>query len=314
MRIFLTGATGFLGSCLLRSLLSDGRSYQICICLRDSMSAWRIRDLLDKVEVQIADLSKFDSTAKALARFRPDVVAHLAWNGVQNTDRNAVEQWRNVPQVLELIECAHRVGVKTFVGLGSQAEYGRVTARIDEQTQMHPTTLYGMSKLAAGQLGAVVSQHFGMRFVWLRLFSSYGPGDNPGWMIPYLINTLLAGEYPKLTLAEQKWDYIFVKDVAAAIEAVIQSPSAHGFFNLGSGNARPLRHIIEQIRDLIDPGLPLGFGERPYRQDQVMYLEADISALNQATGWRPMWSYDDGLRETIAWHRENSLDLNRERI
>jgi nucleoside-diphosphate-sugar epimerase len=137
----------------------------------------------------------------------------------------------------------------------------------------------------------------------LRLFSSYGPGDNPSWMITGLIDRLLHGERPRLTLGEQRWDYLHVRDVARALVAVLETPTATGPFNLGSGVALPLRDIMESVRDMIDPRLPLGIGEIPYRPDQVMHLEADPSRLMEATGWRPQTPLADGLRETIAWHR-----------
>jgi nucleoside-diphosphate-sugar epimerase len=80
---------------------------------------------------------------------------------------------------------------------------------------------------------------------------------------------------------------------------------AHGVFNLGSGVAHKLADIVTTLRDLIDPSLPLGFGEVPYRQDQVMYLEADITRLTAATGWTPRVPLEVGLREVVDWLRTN---------
>ena len=136
---------------------------------------------------------------------------------------------------------------------------------------------------------------------WLRLFSSYGPMDQQDWLIPYLINSLLKGESPNLTLAEQVWDYIHVADVASAIALMIDKPNVHGVFNLGSGNAVPLKSIIEKTRDLINPLTLLNFGAVPYREDQVMHLEANIDLLTNATGWRPIVDINEGLLETVNW-------------
>jgi UDP-glucose 4-epimerase len=146
---------------------------------------------------------------------------------------------------------------------------------------------------------------YDMRFVWLRLFSAYGPGDDPGWMIPYVILTLLRGERPALTAGEQRWDYLFVEDAAEAICRVSIRPDAQGVFNLGSGEAHTVRSIVELVRDLIDPDLPLGFGEVPYRPDQIMHLQAEILRLGEATGWSPQVGLDEGLRRTVDWYREN---------
>src|SRR5436853_4032228 len=123
-------------------------------------------------------------------------------------------------------------------------------------------------------------------------------------MIPYLILGLLRGEKPALTACEQKWDYLFGPDAADAIWSVLQAPSATGVFNLGSGSVASLRKIVETIRDAINPKLQLGIGEVPYRPDQVMHLEADISRLTQATGWTPATALEEGLRRTVAWHAD----------
>jgi nucleoside-diphosphate-sugar epimerase len=123
------------------------------------------------------------------------------------------------------------------------------------------------------------------------------------WMIPYLIRTLQKGEKPSLTACEQRWDYLFATDAAEAIWQTAVSPAAHGVFNLGSGQVYTLRQIVEQIRDNIDPKLPLGFGEVEYRPDQVMHLEADISRLTAATGWAPGTPIDRGIELDVQWHR-----------
>jgi nucleoside-diphosphate-sugar epimerase len=128
--------------------------------------------------------------------------------------------------------------------------------------------------------------------------------DNPAWMIPYVTRLLLEGGKPSLTKAEQVWDYIYVEDVASAILAVLETSNATGLFNLGSGKAVALRLIIEKIRERINSNLPLGFGDLPYRSDQVMHLEADITRLTNVTGWLPNVTLDTGLRKTIDWYAQ----------
>jgi nucleoside-diphosphate-sugar epimerase len=246
-----------------------------------------------------------NSAEAAIAKFAPDTVIHLAWYGVANRYRNDPLQLDNLHSCRELLRIAHRVGVSHWIGLGSQAEYGPWDQQIDEETPTQPTTLYGATKLCAFLLAKHLSTQFEMRFIWLRLFSAYGPVDDQGWMIPYLILSLLQGERPSLTEGTQYWDYLYVTDVADAIYLTAATPDASGVFNLGSGKAYSIRAIIERIRDMIDPSLPLGFGEVPYRPDQIMHLQADISRLQQATGWSPQVSLDEGLRRTVESFREN---------
>jgi nucleoside-diphosphate-sugar epimerase len=128
-------------------------------------------------------------------------------------------------------------------------------------------------------------------------------------MIQYLISALLRSERPSLTRCEQRWDYIFVDDVADALIRVVEA-NATGLFNLGAGIAYPLREVVEKIRDLIDPRLDLGLGEVPYRADQVMHLEADISDLQRETGWQPRVSLEDGIRQTVQFAQKQLLARN----
>ncbi len=301
MRIFLTGASGFVGSFVLRHLLHSD-IHEVAILTHRPEKAWRIKNLFPDVHLIEADLSNLNPIEAALQDFQPQAFVHLAWQGVAGSERNNPAQWRNLPATLELVEMASRVGAKHWIGLGSQAEYGPCQNKVDETALTKPTTLYGTAKLSSCLLSEKLCQELNIRHAWLRLFSAYGPTDNPDWLIPYLIRTLLAKQRPSLTAAEQLWDYIYVEDVASAITAILENNDASGVFNLGSGSALSLRTIIEKIRDFIDPELALGFGEAAYRPDQVMHLEADISRLTVMTGWRPVIHIDTGLKQTIAWY------------
>ncbi len=303
MRILVTGGTGAVGSHVVRNLVC--RNDEVALLARAESSTWRIDDVVSNVRVVHGHLEHPVSYRDGLRAFAPQVVIHLAWSGVLGKHRNDCEQaLLNIPGTLSLLAEAKDAGATAFVGLGSQAEYGALQRVITEAMPTEPTTLYGASKLAAYTLCKTYCSIHEMRFAWLRLFSSYGPADNAEWMIPYLILELLRGARPGLTAGEQRWDYLYQADAADAIATVAHNDFAEGAFNLGSGNARSLRSTIEFIRDAIDPALPLGWGEVPYRPDQVMHLEADISRL-KALGWQPVTALEDGLNNTVEWFRDN---------
>ena len=300
MRALVTGATGFIGSYLTELLVRQGEP--VAVLCRPGSNTWRIREVLPQVTQISGDLLDLPAVASQIRDFAPDTVFHLAWYGVGNSYRNDEDQVdKNLYSSLALARLARDLGCATWLGIGSQAEYGPQNRAIDETAPANPTTLYGTAKLCVYLLLRQLLAGSRTRLVWMRLFSSYGPKDNPEWMIPYLIQSLLRGEKPALTAGEQKWDYLYVSDVARALYLAGVTTAAAGVFNVGSGRAETLRSIIERIRDYIDPELPLGFGQVPYRPDQVMHLQADTSRLQEQTGWQPQVGLADGLRQTIAW-------------
>jgi UDP-glucose 4-epimerase len=303
MRVLITGASGFVGAAVVRAAVAGG--HEVAALFRPNGSTERLAALSGQFVPVPVDLSDNRGVIAALARCRPEAIVHTAWWGVANGDRFDANQYeQNIAASSALVTAAGDIGVKHFVGLGSQGEYG-AGSEMKEEVLPAPTTLYGASKVAALFLTRQIAAQFGVRHAWLRLFSTYGPGDNGGWLIPMLIAELMAGRRPKTTLGTQKWDYLHVDDVARAILSTTVTPTAEGVFNLGSGTAVPVRRIVERIGELVAPDIELVFGEIPFRPDQVMQMRADISKLHAATGWRPTISMDAGLEQTVAWYKEH---------
>ncbi len=305
LRCLVTGASGFIGSHLVRFLLDQG--CQVSILVRSETNLWRIRDVLQDLQVITGDLAHVEQIGEELRGSAPDIIFHLAWYGVAGARRNDVSQIsQNLYGSLNLMRVASQVGCGCWVGLGSQAEYGIHNTVISEESLPRPQTLYGVTKLCTGLLGQKLCEEYGIRFVWLRLFAAFGPMDSPQYLIPYVINSLLRGEQPALTSGEQRWDYAYINDVVTAIWRVAANPQVKGIFNLGSGTAVRVRDIVECISDLTNPNLQVRFGDLPYPPDQIMLLQADIRRLREAIHWEPTVSLEKGLRETVAWYKRKS--------
>jgi nucleoside-diphosphate-sugar epimerase len=302
MRMFLTGGTGFIGAETLRLALEAG--HEMLVHVRPHSAEQRLVPFAGRLERLDLDLNDGRTLAAALTRYRPEVVLHLAWSGVANNARFDRRQFaENIEPSCTLVEAAAAAGVGAFIGMGSQGEYGAGSA-MREDSLPGPTSLYGAAKIATLYLTQQLAAQAGMRHAWLRLFSTYGPGDNDGWLIPMLVTEMLAGRRPRTTLGTQYWDWLHVEDVARGVLAVATTPTAAGVFNLGSGRASRVRDVVERIRDLAAPGMELVFGEIPFRPDQVMYMQANISRLSEATGWKPRIAIEQGLEATVAWYKD----------
>lgn len=299
MKVLITGATGFVGAATVRRALLAG--HEVAVLIRPSATTGRLAPVLNRVRVLSADLRDEAATADAIAAARPEAVLHLAWSGVANSARNDPAQIHdNIGPTCRLLQLCAGAGVRKFVGLGSQAEYGPLDRTIREDDTPAPTTLYGVSKLSTAMLCDTLAAQLGIEFAWLRLFSTYGPGDSDVWLIPSIIRQLLLGQRPKTTAGTQVWDYLFVDDVADGVLATAVAAAARGRLNLGSGMPVQIRQLIETIRDMIDPAAEIGFGEIPFRPDQVMHMQADNSRLRRLSGWAPQVHLRDGLARTIA--------------
>jgi nucleoside-diphosphate-sugar epimerase len=304
MRCLVTGASGHIGSHLVRCLLSNGA--EVAIFIRPTSNLWRLEDVVCRVKVIKGDLTEIKESNAAIREFAPETVFHLAWSGVGARDRNEITQLtQNLYGSIELLRLAVESGCKRWIGLGSQAEYGIYDGVLNENLPARPVTLYGTVKLCLCLLCRKLCEAGHIDFAWLRLLASYGPMDDRDHLIPYVILTLLRNEEPSLTFGEQRWDFLYVEDVAEALWRVAVTPEARGVFNLGSGESYVIRSIIERIRDLINPKLSLGFGKLPYRPDQIMRLETDIASIRRVTGWSPRANLNEGLRRTVEWFRKN---------
>ena len=299
MRIFVTGASGFLGSYQVADLVEQG--HDVAVLLRPGSPRWRLDDVIGLVTVIHGSLEDIPVLRDPLKKFHPEAVIHNAWRGVGNAERNSPSQARNIADAAELAALAADVGCKVFVGAGSQAEYGPYDRAISPDDASHPTTLYGRAKLAAAGFVAKIASDRGMRFAWLRIFSTYGPRDADYWLIPSFILTLRKGGKMSLTGCEQKWGFLHARDAASAFRIVTTSALGEGYFNLGDPTAPMLRETLIKLRDMVDTGGNIGFGDIPYRPDQVMILQADVRRL-AALGWEPRVSLDDGLKETVEWY------------
>jgi nucleoside-diphosphate-sugar epimerase len=306
MKILITGAAGFVGAAVVSQAVSAG--HDVVASVRPSSRMDRLAAVLPTITLIKVDLRDLDEVSVAMREQRPDVIVHTAWSGVDSKSRNDRSQITdNVQSSCNLIDAGVAADVRKFVGLGSQGEYGLLSGKISESDLPIPTSVYGAAKLAVLHLTRQIAAQSDMSFAWLRLFSTYGPQDNPNWLIPSLIETMLNGERPKTSLGIQLWDYLFIDDVARGIVAAAVASDAKGVFNLGSGQPIAIRAVVEQIRELVNPGLELVFGEIEYRPDQIWHMEADISRLTAATGWRPSVQLRSGLEATIAWHRSVRL-------
>lgn len=259
--------------------------------------------LVEMIECGLSDLGQ----AKARLKEEDyDAFFHFGWEGTFGDARDDMYlQTRNINHTLDAVKLAAELGCSVFVGAGSQAEYGRVSGRLTPDMKTEPENGYGIAKLCAGRMSRIACQRQGMRHIWVRVLSTYGPFDGMHTMVASGIRQLLLGEPPSYTKGEQMWDYLYCDDAANAFYLSALKGRDGAVYCLGSGKARPLKEYITEIRDIVSPGAEIRLGERPYAKGQVMYLCADITALREDTGFKPETPFKEGVIETLRWIRKN---------
>ena len=297
----VNGSLGTIGIALVQRLLDRGVKKVYAVAFPgDPRIEW-----IPKGAVVIpCDMREINKLTELIPE-TGDAFFHLAWAGTIGNGRDdMLLQTQNIRCAIEAVQTAKQLGCQVYVGVGSQAEHGRIEGKVTAQAPCFPTTGYGMAKLCAGQMTRTVCRQLGLRHVWARVLSVYGLYDSPLSVTSILMEKLCKGEKPSLTAGEQLWDYIYADDAADAMIAMAEAGKDGALYPIGSGQVRPLKEYFRIIRDCIDPSLPLGLGEIPYSPNQVMHLEADISELTQDTGFRPTTPFEEGAVKMVKKYKE----------
>lgn len=293
-RVVILGASGFLGSWCVRALLAQGHEVEVISMRRQP--GWRI----DGVPGFSFTHSELESWATEIERSGADTVISLDWEGVGGAHRDQESvQTGNLARLSTVVAASVRAGVKRFVGVGSQAEYGRTRGVVDEEASLNPTTAYGRAKVEGLRSLQRLADLGGMEWAWARVFSVYGPLEGDGWLFPAIADSFREARAISLTRAEQSWSYLYAADAAHALMALATHPGARGAYNVGSGNAPPLRQSIETFSRSLGAGGLLRFGAKAEGGIPVE-LRPDVSRL-ESLGWREQTVLDRGLRVTAQW-------------
>lgn len=274
MKIFITGASGFIGSYLLHILVEQ--KHKVLSLKREFSDLYRVADIKDSVTwVNIES----DWEGEVIA-FQPDVIFNLAWNGVGASQRtNWDEQLRNIVMQQMLLNIATICNTKKFIGIGSQAEYGAFENKIDETYHVHPNSAYGAVKNASFVLMRTFCELNGIEWYWFRVFPCFGPMEADNWLIPSLIKNICSSSEMDLTPGEQRLAYLYVEEVAKSIASVLNVIGKSGIYNICSDNLISLKDLVIKIKDKINPLFKLNFGALPYRPGQCMYMVGDTKRL-----------------------------------
>lgn len=297
-KVLVVGANGFLGSRLSIALSDQGYQVIALVDKRYPYDSINGKEGIITVEFILEEIEALNDSP-ILSDI--DTLYHFAWAGVNAQARNESEvQVQNVMFGLKVMEFANHHKIKRVIVPGSAAEVSCGNGIITGIASPAPSDMYSAAKVATRYVCQTYASQHDIELIWTLVTSIYGPGRNDNNLISYVIQTLLKGEKPSTTGLEQKWDYLYVDDLICALILIGKNGKGGKVYPIGSGEHKQMREYIEIIRDLINPSLPIGIGEIPYKNpNHIDNQIIDISELSNDTGFNAEYDFKKGIYITI---------------
>lgn len=303
-RVLVTGAGGFVGAALTRRLLAEG--HEVHAVLRPGSDIWRLDGVMDRLRLHRVDVADDCAVARAAAKARPWWVFHLAafGNSSWETDASAIMR-TNLLGTVGLLNACLRTGFEAFIHAGSSAEYGFKDHPPAEDETLEPNSHYAVSKAAATWHCRQTSVATGARVMTLRLYSVFGPWEEPRRFVPSLALQGLEGRLPPLVDPRVARDFVYVDDVCDAFLAAAASGKGGEVYNVGTGVQTTMREAIAVARRVLGIAEKPRWGSMPNRAWDTRSWISDNRKMRRELGVRPRHSFEDGFKKTVAWLREN---------
>jgi nucleoside-diphosphate-sugar epimerase len=300
-KVIVTGATGFIGTWLVKYLLEAGMDVTVIVRNKKKLAD----SIKDSVTVHEYMYDEYEKIEMAFDEY--DVFYHMAWEGVSTENKNVLNvQMKNIEMAVSALQLANRIGCKKFVMAGTVAEYADCDGFIQPERKQTPGDLYGAVKTSAYYILHVLAQQLGIGFIWAILPSTYGEGRADNNIITYTICKLLKGDKPLYGDLDQLWDFLYVGEVVKALALIGEHGIPGKTYGVGSGSCRPIKDYICAIRDMINPDLELGIGELPQNGQRTNSSCVEIYDLVKDTDFKVNTSFEQGIRKTIEYYMKNS--------
>jgi nucleoside-diphosphate-sugar epimerase len=301
MRVFVTGASGFIGSHVVKALVNSDHTVLGLVLPGDSV--WRLSEVLDRVELLKGDLRQLASIQNDLQSWQPEACIHLAWYAEPRKYLHSRENLASMQESLDLLCTLYEIGCEHFIGAGTCAEYEMKSGLLAENDLTNPETLYAATKLSFKLIGEQIARQYRKQFTWGRIFYLYGSHEDSRRLVPAAILKLINGEAFETSPGEQVRDFLHVEDVANAF-VVMMEQKISGTYNICSSEPVSVKTLLNTIGRLLARPDLLHYGALPYREWEPMYICGNNDRL-KSIGWRPRFHIQSGLENVIPWWKIN---------
>ena len=297
--VIVTGANGFIGKTLVNALLEKGY-HVVALDIR-------FDDVLANDD-RVTCVNVMNKEVAALAKELPHpeyrCFFHLAWAGTSGPARaDYTVQLNNVKLACDYIKLCSEIGCKRVVYASSINEMETYEYLQSDDIEPAGGYIYGTGKLAAHLMGETVAKLNGIEFIPVIITNIYGVGEKSARMIYTSINKLVHKEHCSFTAGYQTYDFIYITDAINSIIAVAEKGKAFNRYYIGSGEPKPLREFLLEMRDIVDPEAELGLGDIPFKGVDISYDQFDLKKVERDTGYRNEVSFAEGIRMTAEYIR-----------
>jgi dolichol-phosphate mannosyltransferase len=291
-----------VGANLARRLLRDGHAVHCLV--RPGHDPWRLEELCDTITSHEVELTDAAGVGATVARVQPEWVFHLAVHGAYSWQRDADAIARtNVLGTLALATACRDAGVPVLVNTGSSSEYGLKDHPPVETEAVDPNSDYAWTKVAATHLVRHWALRDGRRWTTLRLYTAFGPWEEPNRLVPTLILRGLDGALPPLTQPDTARDWVYVDDVCDAFVLAAERGTPGAVWNVGSGAQTTLREVVDVARRTLGIAVEPRWGGMADRSWDTSVWVSDPRAIARDLGWTARTSFADGFARTVEWLR-----------
>ena len=310
--VLVTGATGFIGANLARRLVSEGHDVHLLMRKKTDQLPWRITEIKDQVKLDFYSPSEQDSIDRIFKEVKPQWVFHLAAHGAYSWQQdNALILESNYVLPSRLLDAAVEHGCESFVNTGTSSEYGQKDHAPTEDEPLNPVSYYAATKAGATHLCRYFAGAHNINIPTLRLYSCFGPYEQPNRLMSNLVACGAEGRWPKLVDENCAHDFVYVEDVVdayilAAKRQLSENCDQGAIYNVGTGVQTTLKDVVRIAAPLMKIEAKATFGTMPNRSWDAEVWVCNHARITKELGWRPQHNFEDGLKKMVDWYRQSS--------
>lgn len=297
--VIVTGANGFIGKTLINELLR--KNYHVValdMIFDETLSLEPEVTCINVADKRIEDLNK------VIPKAEYDCFFHLAWSGTSGplrADYNV--QLNNVKLTCDYIKICAEIGCKRILYASSINEMETYEYLQSDNIEPGGGYIYGTGKLAAHLMGETIAKLNDVEFIPVIITNIYGVGEKSARMIYTAVNKLVHKEHCSFTAGYQTYDFIYITDAINSIIAVAEKGKAFNRYYIGSGEPKPLREFLLEMKDIVDPEAEIGLGDFQFKGIDISYEQFDLKKVERDTGYKNEVPFAEGIKMTADYIR-----------